>query len=226
MRVLSYVLLTIAAAVFALTAAACGSGNGNGTPKGPDWGEFEPLPAAEGQESASLMLSEVYSRVGFPLVLPTYLPDSMSTYFRDEIGKAADTLAVQAEIFLVPKYASGGPNIAIYESQAGSAPEAAKPCDPADCETDEIGGTSVVCRVVIPDPGVTVSQPPPPTSTPPEDNPRLRCQWQNGGLSLQIEFGWVLDEPVPGGVSAEMRAEAMQVVTSMIEAPYTVGQGS
>lgn len=226
MRVLSYVLLAMAAAALGLTAAACGSGNGGGTPNQPDWRQFGPLPPAEGQKSANLTLGEMYDRAGFPLVLPTYLPDSMSIYFRDDIGQAADTLAVEAQIFLVPKDDSGGPNIAIYESQAGSAPQAAEPCDPADCETVEIGTTSVVCRVVIPDPGVAVSQPPPPTSTPPENNPRLRCQWESGGLSLQTEFGWLLDEPVPGGVSTEMRAEAMKVVTSMIEDPYIVGPGS
>ncbi|MGD0764780.1 MAG: hypothetical protein ABR978_00525 [Dehalococcoidia bacterium] len=191
-----------------------------------DWRYAEAVPPDAYNKSALLSLPELSAKVGFSLVLPTYLPSGISPYFRDDVGQAAGTPGLEAQITLLPAEDSGAPSISFYERPANPDSPATDLCDPQDCASTQIGGIDVACRVIIPTPGATFNPPPPPTATPPETNPRLRCSWENSQLGFLTEFGWLLKEPIPGYVSPEMRAEAMKVVTSMIEDPYVLGPGS
>ncbi|MGA2285257.1 MAG: hypothetical protein ABSG55_03175, partial [Dehalococcoidia bacterium] len=188
---------------------------------------FSGFPATDTEKSLWLDPGEVAHRSNLTLALPTYLPDNVDTQIlRDDIVPASrGATGWEARIFLLPNMDTDAPNIAIYESKPKTEQETGQ-CDPKDCQTSDISGTSVTCRVVIPSPGVVVAQPPPPTATPPEMNPRLRCEWQTDQMWFQVEFGWVLAGGAPTGVSPDMRAEMMQTVTSMVDKPFTIAPNS
>jgi hypothetical protein len=229
MRLGIHVLLAVAAAVSLAMLAACGGSQSNqASPTGqatsqPKWLRYDGGPPTDTEKSLWLTLGELANHADLALTLPTYLPDNINSKFlRDDIVPASGGApGSEARIFLIPNTNTGAPAIAIYESKAKTDQGTAQ-CDPKDCQMSDISRTSVTCRVIIPNPGVVVSQPPLPTGTPPERDPRLRCDWQNDQMSFQVEFGWLLTEAVPGGVSPGMRADAMQTITSMIDKPFTI----
>ncbi len=232
MRLRVYVVFAVAAVLSLAALPACG---GSGTKQAsvasettaqPKWLRYDGGPPSDTEKSLWLTLSELADRADLPLILPTYLPDGINQKFlRDDIVPASGGASgSEARVFLIPNAETNAPAIAIYESKP-KLNHALEQCDPKDCQTSDISGTSVTCRIVIPDPGVVVAQPPLPTAMPPEMNPRLRCEWQDGQAWFQVEFGWLLTGPVPSVVPADLRADAMQVVTSMIEKPYTINPG-
>jgi len=224
MRLRFRVLLTVAGVSTLAALSACGgSGAKQTSSPTPNWLHYSGFAGTDTEKSLWLTLGEVAYRVNFALALPTYLPANINDQIlRDDIVPASGgATGREARIFLIPNDGTGAPTIAIYES-APKTDVGTGQCDPQDCQTSDIDGTTVTCRVIIPDPGVVVSQPPPPTGTPPELNPRLRCEWQTDQLWFQVEFGWTLTEAIPGGVSSDMRADEMRTVTSMIEKPYMI----
>ncbi|MGD0115374.1 MAG: hypothetical protein ABSC13_05150 [Dehalococcoidia bacterium] len=230
MRLGFHVLLAVAAAFSLAALPACGGSKSNPaaspTSQGisqPKWLRFDGGPPTDTEKSLWLAPQELSNRADLSLVLPNYLPNGINQRFiRDDIVPASGGASgSEAHVFLVTDYGTTAPTIAIYESKPKTAQETGQ-CDPKDCQTSDISGTSVTCRIIIPSPGVVVSQPPPPTATPPELNPRLRCEWQTDQMWAQVEFGWTLTEASPDGVPADLRADAMQVVTSMIEDPFTI----
>jgi hypothetical protein len=231
MRLGFHVLLAVAATL-SLALSACGGSQSNQaspTTKAvstPRWLRYDGGPPSATEKSLMLTVTEVADRTPLTLTLPTYLPDGINQKFlRDDIVPASGgAQGSEARIFLVPNWHTTAPAIAIYESKPKTDRGTAQ-CDPKDCQTSDISGTPVTCRVIIPSPGVIVSQPPPPTATPPQLNPRLRCEWQSDVAWFQVEFGWVLTEAPPDGVPADLRTDAMQTVTSMIANPFTVNPG-
>jgi hypothetical protein len=44
--------------------------------------------------------------------------------------------------------------------------------------------------------------------------------WDTDKMEFDLHFRWGSPQPVPGEIAPERRAEAMKVITSMIEHPY------
>jgi hypothetical protein len=172
-------------------------------------------PAIPGYQGVSIQRME--SLVGFQLVLPSELPKGFSgdVLLPTESEFQNHPSASETAVLLL----LGMPMITIQESRRqGDAPSF--PSDP-DAEATRIGQTDVRCGFRSIESGAPFGQPAGEPTRDPGRNPALVCRWESDELGFEVSFDWELAEPVPGLMTSDMRDEAMKVVTSMIEHPYT-----
>jgi hypothetical protein len=166
-----------------------------------------------------LKIGDVERETGFPLVLPSYLPQEMSKSLIVSSGdyNIGTDQYVQASVQLLPGRREG---LWIYIDERTRNPGTLQRGYPPSSQLVKIGQTDVACWVEV---AQLLGLPTPPLPQPTEDPeryPRLNCGWETDELYFDVDFAWQLPEPVPGLITPEMREEAMKVIASMIEDPY------
>ncbi len=173
--------------------------------------------------SVRLEVPELANHAAITLQLPTYVPWGINNRFiRDDIVPASGGASgLETHVFLLRNDDAdpSTPAITIYQSRPRTSPPAA--CDQENCQTTDIDGTTVTCRLLYPGPDVPLYQPPV-TPMPSDLTPILRCEWQTSAWWFQMDFNWALTETTPEGVPADYRADAMRVITSLIENPFSI----
>lgn len=208
--------LVVAVLLLSLLGPACRSDKAVGG-GGVDWGSFTPV-APPGEEA--LDIGDVESETGLPLVLPSYLPEGMSKNLivSPPENNTGEEEYVEIRVTLFPERREG---LRIYINESLREPGTPQSVYPSRSELAKIGQTDVACWV---EPAQLLAFPTPPPPQPTEDPDRypwLVCMWDTDKLEFDVHLRWGSPQPVPGEIAPERREEAMKVIASMIENPYT-----
>jgi hypothetical protein len=181
-----------------------------------DWKTFVPA------DQADLTIDELDRDTGFSFHLPSYLPRGITNAYiaSAEQESAGNQQAVHAmvRVFRSPQI-PGGPDIEMSEWLLEADKFSGE--NTLGIQLAEIAETAVACYL---EPGFYLETPPPPDFDPAVGggrNPSLVCYWDRDELHFHVAFRWSVVQPLPGLITSDMRDEAMKVVTSMIEHPYT-----
>jgi hypothetical protein len=200
------------------------------------WSGLIAMPPSDG-----LTVNELQQQTGFQLMLPSQLPEEMKTYEASS-DSLNDRFLASVRISPAPSPPGAQPGRTKTPVKARPAIEITerlhKPNESADDpylvqESRRVGNTLVTCHI---EPNTALWAPPgafptipdmtplPPEIWPPSVdnvvNPSYVCHWETKQLDVSLEFHWLLDKPVHGLITSDMRDEAINVVTSMIEDPY------
>jgi hypothetical protein len=214
MRIPSKLSVTVLLAVWSLLAVsllfgACGGPSSSDSDA--DWSSFTTV---EGPGLASSNLDDLSRHAGFRFVLPSYIPPGVSHRFFLS-SQVRPTLEGGGVVGLRPDESAPRDIQIGIQINEELRPQSEPPSTYGrESDLQRIGGIDVGCRTETPDERS-------PTPARNEGYPAgLTCEWDTEQLWFLVAFGWRTESGATPEVTPERRAEAMKVVTSMIEAPY------
>jgi hypothetical protein len=173
-----------------------------------------------------LSIDEMEEHAGFKLVLPYYVPGQMMGYIAEwKQYVPGDDQSFRASVTVPPTLIEGAYLEIRIQEWVRDAPQSLHN-DEGPFYLDQpttVGETTVFCG--LEPPSWTWPLPSRLRLTPviPQGkaHAKLTCHWDNKELHVMVSFSWTLPEVLPSVITDEMREEAMKVVASMIENPYS-----
>jgi hypothetical protein len=209
---LSVIVLLVVCLLLPLSLLLGACGGPSSSDSHADWSSFTTV---DGPGLSSSNLDDLSRHAGFRFVLPSYIPPGVSHRFFLS-SQVQPTLEGGGVVNLMPDdNAPRDIQIGIQINEQ-LRPESGPPSTNYGRAPDveRIGGIDVGCRTETPDETS-------PTPTPNEGYPAgLTCEWETEQLWFLVAFGWPTESGATPEVTPERRAEAIKVVTSMIEDPY------